>query len=186
MAHNTCGTKKLRGGGCPSKAIIGIVILLLLGIVGSPVLANAATTTTTTTMVSEQYQLYDQKTRDQQVSVNKVWNDGLTNDVRKYGNDDYANLLSIIIQTGVPQTALRTYTITYDANGGTYGTDKNGNTITTNTITYNAKNQPTSGTYATPETEKDGYAPLPDGAQARQQQAQIRILHSRTRSPTSG
>ena len=109
-------------------------------------------------MVSEQYQLYDQKTRDQQVSVNKVWNDGLTNDVRKYGNDDYANLLSIIIQTGVPQTALRTYTITYDANGGTYGTDKNGNTITTNTITYNAKNQPTSGTYATPETEKDGYA----------------------------
>ena len=60
------------------------------------------------------------------------------------------------IQTGVPQTTLRTYTITYDANGGTYGTDANGNTITTNTITYNAKNQPTNGTYVTPE-RTDGY-----------------------------
>ena len=83
MTHNTCGKKNLRGGGgCPSKAIIGIVISLLLSIVGSPVLANAATTTTTTTTVSEQYQLYNQKTRDQQVSINKVWNDGLTNDTR--------------------------------------------------------------------------------------------------------
>ena len=48
------------------------------------------------------------------------------------------------------------YTVTYDANGGTYGTDANGNTITTNTITYNAKNQPTNGTYVTPE-RTDGY-----------------------------
>ena len=61
------------------------------------------------------------------------------------------------IQTGVPKTTLRTYTITYDANGGTYGADTNGNTITTNTITYNAKNQPTNGTYATPE-RNNGYA----------------------------
>ena len=61
------------------------------------------------------------------------------------------------IQTGVPQTTLRTYTITYDANGGSYGTDKDGNTITTNTITYNAKNQPINGTYITPE-RTDGYS----------------------------
>ena len=140
-------------GGAPSKAVIGIVTSLLLAIVGTPITANAATATSTT---SEQYQLYDSKTRDQQVSVNKVWDDGLTNDVRKYGNADYANLLSMTIQTGIPQTALRTYTITYDANGGSYGTDTTGNTITTNTITYNAKNQPTNGTYATPE-RTDGY-----------------------------
>ena len=76
--------------------------------------------------------------------------------MRKYGNADYANLLSMTIQTGVPQTALRTYAITYDANGGTYGTDTNGNTITTNTITYNAKNQPTNGTFVMPE-RTDGY-----------------------------
>ena len=140
--------------GGPSKAVIGIVTSLLLGITGAPITANATTTATLTT--SEQYQLYDQKTRDQQVSVNKVWDDGLTNDVRKYRNADYANLLNMTIQTGVPQTTLRIYTITYDANGGTYGTDTNGNTITTNTITYNAKNQPTNGTYAMPE-RTDGY-----------------------------
>ena len=147
--------KNPAGGGCPSKAIIGIVTSLLLGITGTPITANAATITTAT--ASEQYQLYDQRTRDQQVSVNKVWDDGLTNDVRKYGNADYANLLSMIIQTGVPQTTLRTYTITYDANGGNYGTDTNGNTITTNTITYNAKNQPINGTPAAPE-RTDGYS----------------------------
>ena len=106
------------------------------------------------------YQLYDQKTRDQQVTVNKVWDDGLTNDTRRlYSSDSYPyqNYLSITIQTGVPQSTLRTYTITYDANGGTYGTDTNGNAITTNTITYNAKNQPTTGTYTTPE-RTDGYS----------------------------
>ena len=79
--------------------------------------------------------------------------------MRKYRNADYANLLNMTIQTGVPQTTLRTYTITYDANGGTYGTDTNGNTITTNTITYNAKNQPTNVTYITPE-RTDGYSLL--------------------------
>ena len=149
--------RKLRGGGYPSKAVIGIVTSLLLGITSTPITANAATTTSTT---SEQYQLYDQKTKDQQVSVNKVWDDGLTNNTRTlYSNGSYhpyENLLSMTIQTGVPQTTLRTYAITYDANGGTYGTDTNGNTITTNTITYNAKNQPTNGTYATPE-RTDGY-----------------------------
>ena len=61
------------------------------------------------------------------------------------------------IQTSTPQTTLRTYAIIYDANGGFYGTDTNGNTITTNTITYNAKNQPTNGTPATPE-RTDGYS----------------------------
>ena len=145
------------GGGCPSKAIIGIVTSLLLGIAGTPITANAATTTTTTT---DAYQLYDQKTRNQQVIVNKIWDDSLTNDTRTLNASDtdgsYENNLSMTIQTGVPQTTLRTYTITYDANGGTYGTDANGNTITTNTIAYNAKNQLTNGTYATPE-RTDGY-----------------------------
>ena len=61
------------------------------------------------------------------------------------------------IQTSTPQTALRTYAIAYDANGGSYETDKNGSPITTNTITYNAKNQPINGTYATPE-RTDGYS----------------------------
>jgi hypothetical protein len=145
--------RSLRGVGYPSKAVIGIVTSLLLGITGTPIMANATTAASMTSV----YQLYDSKTRDQQVSVNKVWDDGLTNDVRKYGNADYANLLSMTIQTGVPQTTLRTYTITYDANGGNYGTDTNGNTITTNTITYNAKNQPINGTPAAPE-RTDGYS----------------------------
>ena len=150
------GHRNLRGGGCPSKAIIRIVTSLLLGIIGTPITANAATATSTTSA----YQLYDQRTRDQQVTINKVWDDGLTDNTRTlYSNGSYhpyENLLSMTIQTGVPQTALRTYTITYDANGGTYGTDTNGNAITTNTITYNAKNQPTNGTFAMPE-RTDGY-----------------------------
>ena len=144
------------GGGCPSKAVIGIVTSLLLGIAGTPITANATTTTTTT----DAYQLYDQKTRDQQVTVNKIWNDSLTNDTRTLNASDadgsYENNLSMTIQTSTPQTALRTYAITYDANGGSYGTDTNGSTITTNTITYNAKNAPTNGTYAAPE-RTDGY-----------------------------
>ena len=143
--------KKNPGGGCPSKAILEIVTLLLLGIAGAPITANAATTTSTTSA----YQLYDQRTRDQQVSVNKVWDDGLTDNTRTlYSNGSYhpyENLLSMTVQTGVPQIALRTYTIIYDANGGSYGTGTNGNAITTNTITYNAKNQPTNGTPATLE-----------------------------------
>jgi len=152
--------QKILRGGCPSKAIIGIVTLLLLGIAGTSITANAAITTTTTPTTSEQYQLYDQKTRDQQVSVNKVWDDGLTNDTRVLSSNSslpYENYLSLTIQTGVPQTTLRTYAITYDANGGTYGTDNDGNAITTNTITYNAKNQPINGTPATPE-RTDGYS----------------------------
>jgi len=131
--------------------------VLLLGTTGAPITANATTTTTTAT---DAYQLYDQKTRNQQVVVNKIWDDSLTNDTRTLNASDadgsYENNLSMTIQTGVPQTTLRTYTITYDANGGTYGTDANGNTITTNTIAYNAKNQLTNGTYATPE-RTDGY-----------------------------
>ena len=150
--------RNLRGGGCPSKAVIGIVASLLLGIAGTPITANATTTTTTTT---DAYQLYDQKTRDQQVTVNKIWNDSLTNDTRTLNasaaDGSYENNLSMTIQTGVPQASIRTYTITYDANGGTYGTDEDGNATVTNTITYNAKNQPTSGTYATPE-RTDGYS----------------------------
>ena len=107
---------------------------------------------TATTAVTDAYQLYDTRERTEQVSVNKVWDDGLTNDTRKYGNTDYASLLSMTVQTGVPQTTLRIYMITYDANGGSFGAE-----MVTNTITYNAKNQPTSGTYATPE-RTDGYS----------------------------
>ena len=138
----------------PGTAIVTTILALAIGItLAAPVAANAATDDTANTTT---YQLYDKRERNQQVTVNKAWDDGLANDKRKYGNTDYASLLSMTIQTGVPQSTLRTYTIAYDANDGSFGTGSDGNAITTNTITYNAKNQPTSGTYAAPERE-DGY-----------------------------
>ena len=150
--------KTLGHGRAPIPGTVLITLATILALVtgimlAAPVTANAATDDTASTTI---YQLYDKRARNQQVTVNKAWNDGLTNDKRKYGSTDYASLLSMTIQTGVPQSALRTYTIAYDANGGSFGTDSNGNAITTNTVTYNAKNQPTSGTYATPE-RTDGY-----------------------------
>ena len=172
--------ENLRGGGYPSKAISALgnwyghmntsrryrplmpMLLITATIIGClPI--NALTPTTayasTMTAATDTYQIYDTRERTEQVSVNKVWDDGLTNDARKlYSSSSYPyeNYLSMTIQTGVPQTAVRTYAIAYDANGGNFGTDSNGNTITTNTITYNAKNAPTNGTYATPE-RTDGY-----------------------------
>lgn len=64
--------------------------------------------------------------------------------------------MSVNIMTGIPQSALRTYSIKFDANGGNFGTDSSGNAITSNTLSYNAKNAVTSGTYAVPE-RTDGY-----------------------------
>lgn len=182
MAHEIATHDNLRGGGVQSKAIslsqasgrrhrsdvphgnaspshiIAVIITALLAtIVGISTPISAYADTITTTATTDTYQLYDTRERTEQISINKVWDDGLTNNTRKYGNTDYASLLRMTVQTGVPQTTLRTYTITYDANGGTYGTDTNGNPITTNTITYNAKNQPTTGTYTTPE-RTDGYS----------------------------
>ena len=143
-----------------------LMLLVIAAIIGclpidtiTPTTAYADTTTTTATI--DTYQLYDTRERNEQVSVNKIWDDGLANDKRTLDENDtdgsYENHLSLTIQTGVPQAALRTYTITYNANGGTFGTDTNGNAIATNTITYNAKNQPTTGTYTTPE-RTDGYS----------------------------
>ena len=54
------------------------------------------------------------------------------------------------IQTSVPDASSRTFSVTYDANGGTFGIGDDGNVITTNTVRYNAKNTMISGTYATP------------------------------------
>lgn len=188
MRHNAC-SRIICGGGYPSRTIsisrvndrsrrhgvtydsgaypplsryvtVIIIMALLTNIIGIsiPIMAYADTTTTATT---DTYQLYDTRERNEQVSVNKVWDDGLTNDERTLDENDtdgsYENYLSMTIKTGVPQTTLRTYTITYDANGGSFGTGTNGNAITTNTITYNAKNQPTVGTYTTPE-RTDGYS----------------------------
>ena len=160
--------KNLRGVGCPSKAVggrrrdvtlgkaalsIAAITIAMLAVTCAPTMARAAADDTAGTTT---YQLYDKRERNQQVTVNKVWDDGLTDDTRKYGSTDYSDMLAITIQTGVPQSTLRIYAITYDANSGSFGTDANGNAITTNTITYNAKNQPTKGTYAAPE-RNDGY-----------------------------
>lgn len=123
-------------------AIVACVMLLL------PMSAYAAT--------GDAYQLYDTRARTQQVTVNKVWDDGLSNDDRKSGSTSYQSLMSVSIMTGVPQSSIRTYSIKFDANGGNFGTDSSGNTITTNVLSYNAKNAVTSGTYAVPE-RSDGY-----------------------------
>ena len=132
-----------------------MVMLAMLAVIP----AYAAATESDTDIAASAYQFYDTRERSEQISVNKVWDDGLTNDTRTLyssSSNPYENYLNLTIQTGVPQTTLRTYTITYDANGGSFGTDTNGNAITTNTVTYNAKNQPTIGTYTTPE-RTDGY-----------------------------
>ena len=147
--------RRLTCGGCPSRIIGALrnwhghrntarkhnllmpMLLVIAAIMGclpieaiTPVTAYADATTTATT---DAYQLYDTRERTGQVSVNKVWDDGLTNDTRTlYSSNSYPyeNWLSMTIQTGVPQTTLRTCTITYDANGGSFGTDTNGNAIT--------------------------------------------------------
>lgn len=82
------------------------------------------------------YDFYNAKTSDQQVIVKKVWNDGNS-------SHDPSELV-VTIDTSVPEASLRTYTIVYDANGGSFGDG------TTNTVTYNAKNEVTSGTVGEP------------------------------------
>ena len=120
-----------------------------------PSTAHAASETTTAS-TTDAYQLYDTRARTQQVTVNKVWNDGVSNDDRKSGSTSYQSMMSVNIMTGVPQSSIRTYSIKFDANGGSFGADSSGNAITSNTLSYNAKNAVTSGTYAVPE-RTDGY-----------------------------
>lgn len=139
-----------------ARGTIAIMLFLLASLVATPMPANAATT--------DAYQLYDTRERDQQIIVNKAWDDGLTNDKRKIGNTDYADLLGMTIQTSVPQASIRTYTITYDANGGTFGTEEDGNDITSGAVPYDAKNRPYGrdlppgvSKYPTPE-RTDGYS----------------------------
>ena len=142
----------IQSAGTPVRMLAAIIttIAMLTAII-MPTIAYADTA---------QYQMLDGRKREDQITVNKVWDDGLFPEDRQIIKDKtitaYTDLVAITVQTGVPQTTLRTYTITYDANGGTYGTDTNGNAITTNTITYNAKNQPTNGVPTTPE-RTDGY-----------------------------
>lgn len=138
-----------------------LTVTMLIGCLPIGTIMPTIAYASTMTAVTDAYQLYDTRERTEQISVNKVWDDGLTNDTRTLNESDadgsYENHLSMTIQTGVPQATLRTYTITYDANGGIYGTDANGSAMTTNTIAYNAKNQPVSGTYTMPE-RTDGYS----------------------------
>ena len=138
-------------------AVIMLLILAILAILASlvvtPIIANAATT--------DAYQLYDTRERDQQVTVNKVWDDGLANDKRKNGSTDYTDLLDMTIQTSVPQASIRTYTITYDLNasGNSFGFEVTD--IPRVTIAYNAKNRPVDAPdefEVTPPERADGYA----------------------------
>lgn len=118
------------------------------------------------------YQLYDTRLRDQQVTVNKVWDDEYSLDSAEYlrrreGHNVYKdflrgkressiqNFLSVSISTKIPQAALRTYAIKMDANGGNFGTDSSGNAITDNTMTFNGKNLTIDGSYAMPQ--RQGY-----------------------------
>lgn len=106
--------------------MLGIIVLTIVACVTLllPMSAHAAT--------GDAYQLYDTRARTQQVTVNKVWDDGLSNDDRKSESTSYQDLMSISIMTGVPQSSIRTYLIKFDANGGSFGTDSSGNAITTN------------------------------------------------------
>lgn len=122
------------GGGAKVLASLAVVFISIF-VIGTPmsVLADTVETARPT------YQLYDTHERNEQVAVRKVWDDGLDAPDRQYVDgkqiQDYSDLITMTIQTSVPQTTLRSYTIIYDANGGSYGTDTNGNAIATNTIT---------------------------------------------------
>ena len=146
----------LRGEGCRSKAMVSTAIALAIGIGTPPSItyANAATPTNTAiALTTDVYQLYDQRTQDQQVTINKIWNDGLTNDKRKNGNTDYTDLLDMTIQTSVPQASIRTYTITYDLNasGNSFGFEETD--IPRVAIAYNAKNRPVDAPATIPPDE---------------------------------
>jgi hypothetical protein len=132
--------------------VITMVAVLMATLLMMPGMAHAQDT----------YQLYDTRLRDQQVTVNKIWDDEYSLDSgywnREYREEvrarDHENL-SIGISTKVPQESTKTYAIQMDANGGDFGTNSAGNAITTNTLTFNAKGSMTSGRYATPS--RDGY-----------------------------
>lgn len=61
------------------------------------------------------YTMYDTKTADKKFTVTKVWDDGYT------GHKPEA--LTITITTDVPQQSQRTFTVVYDANGGSFGNE---------------------------------------------------------------
>jgi maltodextrin utilization protein YvdJ len=106
-----------RNGAYVALMVTAILATMLLMM---PLTAHAASdaTTDSTSATGDAYQLYDTRARTQQVTVNKVWDDGLSNDDRKSGSTSYQSLMSVSIMTGVPQSALRTYSIKFDANGG--------------------------------------------------------------------
>lgn len=105
------------------------------------------------------YVLYDGRDTGSELTIAKVWDDGMSNDERQYesGKDvvPYEDLLRIVVRTDAPMESLRAYRISYDANGGTFGNDTSGNAIVTNVVAYDARNQVTGGAYATP-TSTDG------------------------------
>ena len=90
------------------------------------------------------YDFYNRKKADKQIVITKVWNDGITT----HTPDE----LAMTIETTVPAASTRTYQITFDANGGSFGS------TTSNTLSYNAKNEITSGRYAEPASaDSDNY-----------------------------
>lgn len=105
------------------------------------------------------YVLYDGRDTGSELTIAKVWDDGMSNDERQYESDKdvvpYEDLLRIVVRTDAPMESLRAYRISYDANGGTFGNNTSGNAIVTNVVAYDARNQVTGGAYATP-TSTDG------------------------------
>lgn len=90
------------------------------------------------------YDFYNRKKADKQIVITKVWNDGITTHT--------PGELAMTIETTVPAASTRTYQITFDANGGSFGS------TTSNTLSYNAKNEITSGRYAEPASaDSDNY-----------------------------
>lgn len=59
------------------------------------------------------YELYNTKSQDKTIDVTKVWDDGVS-------HTDPNKDLAITIQTEVPEKSTRTFSVIYDANGGSF------------------------------------------------------------------
>lgn len=78
------------------------------------------------------------------VKLTKIWKDSKTNADRE--------IPDMTISTKKPSKDLRGYTITFDANGGTFAGD-----VTTNEIVYSADGTKVDGTYALPKQEGNSF-----------------------------
>lgn len=57
------------------------------------------------------------------------------------------------VRTGKPAEALRTYRLSFDANGGSFGTGADGSAVVGNVVTYDARNVAVGGAYAVPSRD---------------------------------